>query len=715
MTLRLKLLLLGLATLVLPWAGCRYAREMESALREGEATSLQAVAQTIAASLQGRTDLLYREPPPAPAPPAQPLAPAGGTEASPQASADGATATADVAAAATPALPAAPAATVASTAPAAAPADAAAGGPGKSGPYDLEPLVLTAAPLLDGYTEDWPRLPAAWKHFARDPQRHFGILTGVYERMLFVLLDVHDEHPLFDAPGTNVLDPATFGDRVWLGFEDPQGEQHQVFLAATGPGSVTARRVEIGEYGQRSAPIEPRIRGAWQTTSQGYRIELRVPLSMLGRGFGVLVDDRDRRGAVPVSYGMLRSDDLHTRGRLIVASPELGPYLTQFLQPGLNLTLTGTDGQVLARADALAVAGTLGAESPLLARLYRRFVDRPGERQLIESSAPIWDRDHQGVIGALVVTQAADRWIHLRDHALTRMLNFALITSLVAVTVMFAFAAWLALRLARLRRASESALTGSELTTTFPETGARDELGDVARGFATLLSRLNEYTSYLRTLAGKLAHEIRTPLTIVRSSLDNLESEQVSPTAREYVARARQGSERLNAILIAMGAATRVEEAIGGAERVQFDLVPVLASAVAAYRGAFPARRFDTELPGEAVTLAGAPDLIVQMLDKLVDNAVDFSPAGAVITVRLRLEPLAAVLEVENLGPPLPLHVERRLFESLWQSRPDGDSRPHFGLGLYIVRLIAAFHAGEATAVNLPDGSGVRFAVRLPR
>ena len=61
MSLRLKLLLLGLATLVLPWAGCRYAREMESALRQGEVDSLNSLSQTIATSLQGRTDLLYRE------------------------------------------------------------------------------------------------------------------------------------------------------------------------------------------------------------------------------------------------------------------------------------------------------------------------------------------------------------------------------------------------------------------------------------------------------------------------------------------------------------------------------------------------------------------------------------------------------------------------------------------------------------------------------
>ena len=136
---------------------------------------------------------------------------------------------------------------------------------------------------------------------------------------------------------------------------------------------------------------------------------------------------------------------------------------------------------------------------------------------------------------------------------------------------MFAFAAWLALRLARLRRASESALTRSGLVTAFPETAARDELGDVARSFSTLLARLDEYTSYLRTLAGKLAHELRTPLTIVRSSLENLEAEPSGDAARTYLARARQGSERLNAILLAMGAASRVEEAIGSAERIDFD------------------------------------------------------------------------------------------------------------------------------------------------
>ena len=164
-----------------------------------------------------------------------------------------------------------------------------------------------------------------------------------------------------------------------------------------------------------------------------------------------------------------------------------------------------------------------------------------------------------------------------------------------------------------------------------------------------------------------------------------------------------------------MGAATRVEEAIGGAERVTFDLVPLLGSAVAAYRGAFPGREFLAELPPGPVEPERRPGPHRAAARQAHRQRGGFQPGGRAITVRLRLEPQAAVIEVENPGPPLPLHVEGRLFESLWQSRPDGDSRPHFGLGLYIVRLIAEFHGGEAAARNLEDGSGSTGQRRLAR
>jgi signal transduction histidine kinase len=642
---------------------------MESALREGEQSSLQSVAQSIASSLQGRTDLLYRQPLP--------------VQSSDETQTDPATVTKDDA---------------------------------KPSPYDVRPVLLPSQPFLDGYVEEWPQRMVAW-HYYTHGQHRFGLISGVFERMLYVMLDVQDEHIVYDTPGGSPLDPSTFGDRIWVGFDGTDGHQHQVFIAATGPGSVTARRIETGEYGQLTAVTETRILGALQPTSQGYRLEMRIPLSMLGEHFGVLIDDRNQRGADPVSYGTLRSDDLHTVGRLIVASPELALYLKQFNQAGLRIAVSAPEGRLLAQADALAVPNALGPDRGFLAQVYRRFVDRPGTRRIIDSKADIFDRERKEVIGSLQVSQTEDRWLALRDRALTHMLNLTLTISAVAVIATFIFAASLAVRLSRLRTASETALTREGLVTTFPETSAPDELGDVARGFSTLLHRLNEYTGYLRTLAGKLAHEIRTPLTIVRSSLENLESEGVPASARVYLDRARQGSERLNGILIAMGAATRVEEAISNAERVHFDLVPVVEAAADAYRIAFPQRTFATEIPDEPVEIDGAPDLIVQMLDKLVDNAVDFSPTGAQIVLRVRLELLAAVVEVDNPGPPLAPSIRDRLFESLWQSRSgdSDDSRPHFGLGLYIVRLIAEFHNGKAEASSLPGDTGARFTVHLAR
>mgnify|MGYP003575424003 CR=1 FL=1 len=341
--------------------------------------------------------------------------------------------------------------------------------------------------------------------------------------------------------------------------------------------------------------------------------------------------------------------------------------------------------------------------------------------RVVAAAAPILSEDDRQVIGVIQLAQTADRWLTLRDRALTRLLNLTLFVTLFAVVAAFWFAGRMTLRISRLGAAAETAL-GREgnLSRVLPEADAKDELGDLSRSFSSLLGRLDEYTGYLRTLAGKLAHEIRTPNTIIRSSLENLESEvnagnAGAESARIYVARAREGSERLGPILTAMGAATRVEEAIRHSERQTFDLAALVREAVGAYGSAFPERGFSCQVPPDPVLIDGAPELIVQMLDKLVDNAVDFSTNGAKISVQLNADDTQAELSVANPGPPLPPEAATRLFESLWQSRMETDKRPHFGLGLYIVRLIAEFHGGTATAANLPDRSGAVFTVHLSR
>ena len=111
--------------------------------------------------------------------------------------------------------------------------------------------------------------------------------------------------------------------------------------------------------------------------------------------------------------------------------------------------------------------------------------------------------------------------------------------------------------------------------------------------------------------------------------------------------------------------------------------------------------------------MLGAPDLLAQMLDKLVENAADFAALGTSIRISLGID---ALLRVENQGPPLPDAIRESLFDSMVSLRGERfGGAPHLGLGLYIARLIAEFHGGSLRAENLPGSSGVAFEAQLSR
>lgn len=102
------------------------------------------------------------------------------------------------------------------------------------------------------------------------------------------------------------------------------------------------------------------------------------------------------------------------------------------------------------------------------------------------------------------------------------------------------------------------------------------------------------------------------------------------------------------------------------------------------------------------------------MLDKLAANAVDFA-TGDPVEISLERSDDAAVLRFSNTGPLLPAEMHERLFESMVSVRKERAAHePHLGLGLYIVRQIAEFHGGTATAADRADGSGVVFELRFP-
>ena len=338
----------------------------------------------------------------------------------------------------------------------------------------------------------------------------------------------------------------------------------------------------------------------------------------------------------------------------------------------------------------------------------------PDGRAIIVSAAhPIWVGDQ--VRGVVIVEETTNAVLAERNRAFERLFSIVLATLLIGTLALTLYASRLVARIRRLRDEAEAAIDeqgrarGAVVAST-----AGDEIGDLSRSFSSALSRLAQYASYQQNMASRLSHELRTPVAVVRSSLENLQLSRLPEDARVYIERAQQGLDRLAHILTRMTEATRLEQSLGDAERERFDLAAVVAGCVEGYRLAYPAQKIVLEGPGDKLWIDGAPDLVAQMLDKLVANATEFGVPGAPIVVRLRREDNFACVEVENEGPPLPESMPGRLFDSMVSVRGEGGgAAPHLGLGLYIVRLIADFHGGSASASNRADGRGVVVSVRL--
>jgi two-component system sensor histidine kinase ChvG len=677
-SIRLQLLLVALTTLVLPWAGCQYARELESALRDSQEKSLLASAATIANALSAQPQRVFHE-----------LSDAQAFSAS-------------------------------------------AG--------DLYVYPLLTQPLLDGYRDDWgiaadpTPLPTATGYRSR-------IQAGSTERYLYIYAEVDDAH--FDAQPNNARPDQSRFDRVELTLQGADGARSSYFFATSAPGLIAAQSVVKGDDGALRIAAEPRIQAFWLQTSVGYHLEARIPLSFVGPH--LWTEAIDGRGERRSGIGPAANPE---GGRLFFTTAGLDALLSTFVRDGTRVTVIDTNALKLGSAGGLTAtplgetedkgstwyrfflgidtsampqvvpaADHLSGDSvraALLGRARAQWVLEQTARELLLMAAAPIVIDGQ-TRGAIVLEQAADQLLALRDRALTRLFNLTLIATFLSVIIMLAFATWLSVRIGRLRSAAESAVgSDGKIQLHMPESASGDEIGALARGFERLLSRLNEHTQYLRTLGGKLSHELRTPLTIVRSSLDNLESEGLRDDQALYITRAREGTVRLQSILSALGAAARVEESIKQSERVNFDMRDLLSSAAAAYRDGFAGVRIGLELPPDACFARGAPDLIVQLLDKLIENAVDFCPRGGAISVRLVRSQADYLLEVGNDGPLIPAALMGHLFESMFEQRHGRDDKPHFGLGLYIVRLIAEFHGGTAAAANRADGGGVIFTVTLP-
>lgn len=490
-------------------------------------------------------------------------------------------------------------------------------------------------------------------------------------------------------------------------------------------------------------------------------------LAGTAQAIATALHDRPRLFATPpdpiASFARDRAEEKQESSTLPPsASPEIAQIVQGLSRTSARIWVIDREGVVLARAGSLkppveaesAPRSTLSrwwdaVQRVTLRPLYATILDQPTEEFTDEASAqgPPGGRDVEGALagilttdrrttsdgkavivsaahpiwlgddvrGAVVVEETTNRVLAERNRAFERLFNIVVAVLLVGTVALTLFASRLSGRIRRLRDDAEAAIDAQgRVRSALASSKAGDEIGDLSRSFASVLARLTEYARYQEQMAGRLSHELRTPVAVVRSSLDNLRAQAMPEEARVYIERAQGGLDRLHAILTRMSEAARLEHALTETERERFDFGKIVAACVDGYRAAYPEAPIALTLPEVPVHVSGAPDLIAQMLDKLVANAVEFRSGGD-IAIELRREDTHARLSVANEGPLLPASMASRLFESMVSVRErTSGATPHLGLGLYIVRQIVAFHGGSVAASNREDGKGVVIIVRLP-
>ena len=619
---------------------------------------------------------------------------------------------------------------------------------------------LKSAIQLDGYADDWSIYEDRLQRLGEaqnDKDLRVDYRLGVWNEFLYLLLQVQDDKLVYRQPNSLHADRS---DHLRIGIQNQQGEFKRYRLTTISPGWVSAYLMPANP--KKHLPLSPefRIKGEWQDVPGGYNIELRIPVEMIGDKLSFAIADIDdpvqrKVEDIIASANTERADAL---GSIVIPTAEMETLLQRLQKPQSRAWVIDSDYRVIGLTDNLNTTEQYSAESQeqqrsmfsnLIRLFYRLLLDQPGDKfidplssvsrinsptvtsalsgqaqvtwqqstdqklSLISAAHPIYV-DKQ-LVGAVVIDETSNNILILQNRAIEALVNMSLLAFALTTGVLLIFATRLSMRVRRLRDEVEASVsTDGRVQNEIKLTRAGDELGDLGRSYAAMHERLAQYNRYLETMASKLGHELRTPITIVRSSLDNLTDSHTEQEANTYLQRANDGLARLSGILTRMSEATHLEQTIQQEQVKPFCINDVVAACVESYALAHPEQSFEFNDATTEVQVNGSPDLLAQLLDKLISNALDFCTKNTAITIALRQQNNNVVLSVTNQGPPLPQEMRTNLFDSMVSMRQGKSDQPHLGLGLYIARLIAEYHHGHVKVDNLDDDKGVIFSVMLP-
>jgi signal transduction histidine kinase len=351
-----------------------------------------------------------------------------------------------------------------------------------------------------------------------------------------------------------------------------------------------------------------------------------------------------------------------------------------------------------------------------------RFSSRPEIAAALRGQVAVGTR-HSRTLGANLlyvavpiasggVVRGAVRITYPTSAVDDRIRRYWLVLAAIAGIVM-AVAGLIGIRLAGfvarpLRRLEHTAseLGRGDLSARADETDGPEEVRSLASVFNDTASQLEQLLRSQDEFVADASHQLRTPLTALRLRLENL-SRDVRPEGEEELAAALGEVERLNGLVDALLALARADAQAAPAGRVE--LATLFRERVGAWAALADER--GVRLAADArdgVAAHAAEERVRQVLDNLVENAVEVSPHGGTVRLEARSAPPWVELRVRDEGPGMSAEERKRAFDRFWRARGGEGS----GLGLAIVRRLVEADGGVVELVG-DDGSGLEAVVRL--
>jgi two-component system sensor histidine kinase ChvG len=344
-------------------------------------------------------------------------------------------------------------------------------------------------------------------------------------------------------------------------------------------------------------------------------------------------------------------------------------------------------------------------------------------QRVVSVSIPV--RHVRQVLGVLTLEAGdVDETLAAQRRALMPFALVALAVNLLGSLLMHLFVARPVMRLSaaadevRLQRARAISLPDLE--------SRKDEIGDLARSLETMTETLSDRMDAIEAFAADVSHEIKNPLTSIRSALETLPLVK-TPAQREKLTNLlQQDVRRLDRLITDISNASRLDAELNRDRPRAIDLTQLLTEIVGVYdSGRKPGEPHVTFAgpAGEHIRILGRDGPLGQVFRNLIDNARSFSPPGGVVRLSLirdDIDPEREIrVRIDDDGPGIPPENFETVFERFYTSRPRGTAfGANSGLGLSIVRQIVEAHGGRVRAENRADASGevagARFEVALP-